>query len=238
LIYNVFVPVWVFFDSAIKLCLHRWADGFEHDIVMVSTSQHQISEEAKKQRHSPPSTALWASEDGTIEVRTKPDRKPLIWIREKKGDSPVAQVCQIHESKFLDKQHGIDLMTVLAKEYANKTISLDNIYARRDELLTVYEKKPSDTQKSKMAKEKPSDTQKSKKEENSNEEQRGVRKRPAAAPTAAQPSQAAAVDGSAPVTPPTKAARTAQSKQAARASMPSIGMGFDADMCLDEALFL
>ena len=74
-------------------------------------------------------TIFWKSEDGTVAVRIKPDRDPLIWIAEK-ANGKLLQRCQIKVKMFKKQSDGVQLMTELAKLFVAKSVALADLYKR------------------------------------------------------------------------------------------------------------
>ncbi len=109
----------------------RWPDGYEHEVAALTKEQWE-SQEALK------STGFWTSEDKTLSVREKADRKPLIWLRQKLPGKQAKQICMIQVKKFLEQRHAVELVIQLGKEVERQATTIDHIYARREEVFQEY----------------------------------------------------------------------------------------------------
>ena len=114
-----------------KPVIATWHDGFSHPIAAVTVAKLRSMLGADKQNQKRKAHWSWTGDDGRLlEVRTKADRNPLVYLNEKVTDSH--QVCQARVDIFASEQDAIDLMVAIAKAYSSGAVRKDDLYPLRD----------------------------------------------------------------------------------------------------------
>jgi hypothetical protein len=111
----------------------KFADGSQHAIFDFTVLQWRAKQLANQERGKTKQQWMWEGKHivngAELHIAARTDRGMLLSLYQDKK-----QICQIG-LKAIDKEEALGIMKVIAEAYAADELKLDDVYAKRDELL-------------------------------------------------------------------------------------------------------